>query len=139
MITTDKSGKVICNGVNLTDTTKYFSKAGYQKKGKEGLEFLNKCPQQKTAKKAHELKKKRKDTNDSNHHVAAIINGVIQATQNETADLVTGSSIPSQVRAIPPRMPQHGSHAPNSTAVSNAGTNAISQRYDHNSNVIPGS
>ena len=137
-IKTTKNGKVICNGVDLTDTTKYFNKADYQKMGKEGHDFLNKCPKRKAAKEAHALKKKQKGSDDSNRHVAAIINGVIQATCNET-ESVAGSSIPSQVGGTTPRMPQHGSHARNSSAVSNANTTLTTRQYDHNVNVVPGS
>ena len=90
-IKTTKNGKVICNGVDLTDTTKYFNKNDYQKMGKEGHDYLNKCPKRKAAKEAHESKKLQKKTDDSDCHVAAIINGVMQATHNEN-DSVAGST-----------------------------------------------
>ena len=134
---TSKNGKVTCNGVDLTDTTRYLSQKEFTKIGKEGREYLAKCPKRKAAKEAHQANKRHKSSDDSNRHVAAIINGVINATRNENAS--TGSSIPSSVGGA--ARPQHGPHARASSAVQidNASAGASSRgnvTYDHEGNVI---
>ena len=129
-----KNGKVTCNGVDLTDTTRYLSQKEFSKIGKEGRDYLAKCPKRKAHKEAQKSNKKGKADTDveSQRHIAAIVNGVINATRNET-ESVAGSSLPSQVGG----RPQHGPHARNTSAV---GAAAASQRrnvrYDHEGNVL---
>ena len=133
-----KNGKVTCNGVDISDTTKYFSKTEFTKMGKEGREYLNKCPKRKAAKVAHSAKKRNKTDQDdpTQRQIAAIINGVMQASRHEQES--TSGSIPSQVGGNG-RMPQHGPHARQSNAA-NSGTRSIGSaghRYDHNGDIIP--
>ena len=133
-----KGGKTTCNGVDLSDTTKYFSKHEFNRMGKEGRDYINKCPKRKASRDQHEANKKARNSssvtvNDNDRQVAAIINGVMQASRHET-DSTSGSSIPTQVNTRA-QMPQHGPHARNASQVTTA-----SQRsqvtYDHNGNIV---
>ena len=133
-----KSGKTISNGVDLTDTTKYFSKQEFNKMGKEGRDHINKCPKRKASREQHIANKKSRNSssvtvNDTDRQVAAIINGVMQASRHAN-DSTSGSSIPTQVNTRT-QMPQHGPHARSASQVSIA-----SQRsqvtYDHNGNIV---
>ena len=141
-IKTTKGGKTFCNGVDLTDTTKYYSKEEFNKMGKAGRDFLNKCPKRKAAKEARNSSKKSRNVNDvsqNDKHVAAIINGVMQASRHET-DSIANSSIPSQVGGNHrnPRMPQHGPHARQAaaTGASQGGASRTPLVYDHNGNIV---
>ena len=67
--------------------------------GKEGRDYLNKCPKRKASRAQHEASKKARNsssvnlrTNDevSQCQIAAIINGVMQATHHENNDNVGG-------------------------------------------------
>ena len=129
-----KNGKVTCNGVDLTNTTRYFSSKEFDKIGSEGRAYLDKCPKRKAAKEAFRAKKKKKnnDGDEANRHVAAIINGVMQASRNEN-NSVSGSSIPSQVSA---RQPQHGPHARQAAAAQSSASSRRSVTYDHNGNIV---
>ncbi len=134
---TTKNGKTTCNGVDLTDTTRYFSTKEFNKIGKEGRDYLNKCPKRKAFKDAKRGgSKKKKSDDEQNRMVAAVVNGVMQASRHESAS-VAGSTIPSQVV---PTMPQHGPHARTNaavnTAASTAGSSRRSHRYDHNGDVV---
>ena len=145
-----KGGKTYANGVDLTDTTRYFGKEEFEKMGREGRDLLYKCPKRKASREAHEQRKKRKENNpdtDNNNHgqrqVAAIINGVMQATRNES-ESVAGSSIPSQINANNgggnAQMPQHGTHI-RSVSISGVSQRSATQRsqirYDHNGDIVP--
>ena len=55
-----RGGKTFCRGVDLTDTTKYFSYADFKKMGPEGREYLNKCPKRKVKKEEKALQKRGK-------------------------------------------------------------------------------
>ena len=132
-----KNGKTICNGVDLSDTTKYFSKLEFSKMGKEGREYLNRCPKRKAAKAALASKKRAKpDDDNGQRQIAAIINGVIQATRHEN----DSASIPSHVggQNSSGRMPQHGPHARQANAANTSGKSvgSASHRYDHNGDII---
>jgi hypothetical protein len=135
-------GKVTCNGVDITDTTRYLSPKEFTKIGEEGRRYLAKC----SKRKAHKNKiandppsKKNKSKNDENdRHVAAIINGIMQANRVEREAMsVSGASVPSQ---ITPQMPQHGPHARPRTV---SGTTVVTQAsqgnvtFDHTGNIVP--
>ena len=45
-----KGNKTMCNGIDVTDTRKYFSPKEYSKLGEEGRKYLNKCPKRKAFK-----------------------------------------------------------------------------------------
>jgi hypothetical protein len=144
-----KGGKVFANGVNLTDTTRYFSKEDFEKMGKEGRDYLYKCPKRKASREAHEARKKSKGNNSINpgngngsqRHIAAIINGVMQATRNEN-ESVPGSSVPSQItetsEGSSAQMPQHGTHVrqANVSALSQSRSTRSQVRYDHNGDIV---
>ncbi len=144
-IKTTKGGKTFCNGVDLTDTTKYFSKDDFDKMGKAGREFLNKCPKRKAAKESRNAnkKKQKQGTDNNDRQIAAIINGVMQASRHEN-DSIANSTLPSHIGGTngsgSARMPQHGPHA---RAIQSANTSGdtSSQRtpvqYDHNGNIVP--
>jgi hypothetical protein len=94
-IKTTKGGKTYCNGVDLTNTTRYFSKEDFDKMGKAGRDYLHKCPKRKASKEAHEAKKKARSVSsvtDNERHVAAIINGVMQASRHETGSVANSST-----------------------------------------------
>ncbi len=134
-IKSGKNGKVTCNGVDLSDTTRYFMEKEFQKIGKEGRDYLNKCPKRKAAKESHRANKKKKGGNseDGNRLVAAVINGVMNASRHESQS-VADSSIPSQ---ITPRQPQHGPHARQAAAAQTSNNSTRSTvTYDHNGNVV---
>ena len=105
--------------------------------GKDGHDYLNKCPKRKAAKEAHASKKRKQGAtmeNESQRHIAAIINGVMQATRNENESIA--GSVPSQI-GTNPRMPQHGTHARNASATTMRSTSSSSGRvYDHNGNIV---
>jgi hypothetical protein len=139
-----KGGKTTCNGVDLSDTTKYYSKFEFHKMGKEGRDYLNKCPKRKASRAQHESNKRSRNSSavttgdeTSQRHIAAIINGVMQATRHEN-DSVSGSQVPSQVggNADRTQMPQHGPHA-RSIANISTGSQRSQTQYDHNGNIIP--
>ena len=135
-----KSGKTTCNGIDLSDTTKYFSKFEFTKMGKEGRDYLNKCPKRKASRDKHESNKKARNSSavttddDNQRQIAAIINGVVQANRHEN-DSIAGTSIPSQVTTNRPQMPQHGPHARGVAQVSTTSQRSQAQ-YDHNGNII---
>ena len=132
-------GRVTCNGVDLSDTTKYFTKDEFQKMGKAGRDYLNKCPKRKAFKEAYNRNKKRKVDGD-NKHIAAIINGVMQATRHEN-ESISSSSIPSHVSgtgARSARMPQHGTHVRQVNATSqSASQHRHPLHFDHNGDIVP--
>ena len=141
-----KNGKVTCNGIDISDTTRYYTKEEFDKIGKDGCSFLNKCPKRKASKAKFEERKNKKPRadNENNRHVAAIINGVMQASRHERDADSVSPSIPSRVS-----MPQHGPHAwPPATqrdvnaitqgsANSQASSRNTSYNFDHNGNIIP--
>ena len=117
-------------------------KLDFDKMGKEGREYLNKCPKRKASKEAYMTKKRRKDGSvaDSQRQVAAIINGVMQATRHEN-DSIAASSIPSHVggrNTSAVRMPQHGTHTRRgSNNISQASTSQRQQlQFDHNGDIV---
>jgi hypothetical protein len=136
-----KNGKVYCNGIDLSDTTRYYTEQEFTKIGREGRAYLNKCPKRKAHKATLPPSKKKRDNNPNNdeRQVAAIINGVIQASRTERDGLSTTGSIPNQVQ-----MPQHGSHvrtpprSVNGTTTAGASTGSQSSpvRYDHLGNIV---
>ena len=84
---------------------------------------------------------KKQATDNDNRHVAAIINGVINTTQNENASNASnvGTNVP-----LPP-MPQHGPHArpsviaatqPQCAPPSSSSTVSSQITYDHNGNIV---
>ena len=136
-----KNGKITCNGVDLTDTTRYFTPKEFSKTGEEGRKFLNNDKKRKKYKNKNSRQAKKQATVDDNRHVAAIINGVINATRNENASNVShvGTNIP-----LPPR-PQHGPHArppvvaANQTQRTSPSSNSMVSSqitYDHNGNIV---
>ena len=137
-----KNGRTTCNGVDLTDTTRYFSEKEFQKIGKEGRAYLQKCPKRKAQKEEHAANKRRNIRNNTidERQVAAVINGVINATRHEN-DSVANSSISSEGGGGS-RAPQHGSRARQAAAAntgggsSTGGNNRRSVRYDHNGNIV---
>ena len=130
---TMKNGKTMCNGVDLTDTTRFFTNKQFNKIGKEGRDYLNKCPKRKAFKDARrnsDHKRGKKNDDIDNRHVAAIINGVMQASRNET-ESVAASTLSGS------RMPQHGPHARAAAATSTSTrSNRSNLRFDHTGNII---
>ena len=139
-----KNGKTIVNGIDITDTTRYYTDQEFTKIGREGRAILNKCPKRKAHKATLPPSKKQRNNdsgtnnapNANDRHVAAIINGVIQASRTERDGLSTTGSIPTQVQ-----MPQHGPHVrvpPRSVSAATTGSvsQAASVRYDHNGNIV---
>ena len=133
-----KGGKTFCNGVNLTNTTRYFSAKEFSKLGKEGRDYLAKCPKRKAAKEAHRSGKKNRtgDNDDSNRLIAAVINGVTQASRHERGS-DTGS-LPSQIGTSTSSMPQHGPHARASNTSAASTSSRQTRTYDHLGNVVNG-
>jgi hypothetical protein len=132
-----RGGKTMCNGVDISDTTRYFSKEEFSKLGDEGRKHLNNCPKRKASKEARGKKKKQKSVeggggDEHQRQVAAIINGVMQASRHENS----GASVPGQI-TLPP-MPQHGPHArPRSVAQVSAPPSTQSVvTYDHTGNIV---
>jgi hypothetical protein len=107
-VKTSKNRKIICNGVDLTDTTRYFSDKEFSKLGQDGRAYLQKCPKRKVfVENKKKLKKVKRTDDNSNHHIAEIINGVVQVSHHE-AESVADASILSQVPGS--TRPQHGPH-----------------------------
>ena len=132
-----KYGKTFCNGVDMTDTTRYFSPKEYNKIGEEGRKFLNNDKKRKEFKEKNSTSSKKKFKEDENRKISAIINGVINASRNESV----ASPNPSDRNYILPPMPQHGIYARPSTSINrvstSSGTSATSQiTYDHNGNIV---
>lgn len=143
-----KNGKVICNGVDITNTTRYFSKEEWNKLSNEGKQHLNDCPKRKAKKVELSQNKRRKtsavgtnsDGNNNNMDeqtrsiAMAVINGVMHASQTQgDGGSVSGSTLPSQVQ-----MPQHGTHAMrNSSATSSSSTRSARRQYDEYGNIVP--
>ena len=136
------SGKVTCNGIDITDTTRYLSPKEFTKIGEEGRRYLAKCSKRKAHKNKLSTgpppKKNKAGDTETDRHVAAIINGVMQANRVERETMsVSGSSIPSQ---IVPQMPQHGTHARPRTVSGATVVTHTSQgnvTYDHTGNIVP--
>ena len=133
-VKTGKNGKTMCNGVDLTDTTRYFSNKEFTKLGQEGRAYLQKCPKRKAFVNDRKKSKKPKGTNDNSNqsYIAAIINGVVQASRHES-DSVAGSSIPSQITGS--SRPQHGPHARQAATTSSVRSRGP-LRFDHEGNII---
>ena len=128
----------MCNSVDISDTTRYFSEKEFSKLGREGRNILNKCPKRIANKSKLTSNKKQKTTtpvSDADRHVAAIINGVMQASRSERDAQSIANTIPTQVQ-----MPQHGSNARSVTRSVNAvsiGAATRSVTYDHNDSIVP--
>ena len=124
----------MCNGVDISDTTKFFTRKEFQNMGNAGRSHLAKCPKRKRAKETFRAEKTwRGNMNnngtrqtDSQWQIAAIITGVMQAQNNDTV-------VASNVTA---RMLQHGPHSrvANVSTVTTMNTQAPRQ-YDHLSNI----
>ena len=135
-ITRTKGGKVICNGVDITDTARYFSPKEWNKLTDEAKQKLRDDPKRKARKESLASKKRAKisatgttptDTSDDNVRsiAAAVINGVMNASRaaNDNNSISTGTSRVS--------MPQHGTHASRQAASSSS-----RRTYDHLGNII---
>ena len=145
-----RNGKTYFNGVDITDTTRYFSAKEFHKLGEEGRKYLSNDPKRKAYKDKNlsKTKKRKQQHNDeeTNRQIAAIINGVMNASRVEASTSTQGSGI-SRLSSnnnhnhppLPP-MPQHGPHArPPSTVnqVQQQNSSNISQvTYDHNGNIV---
>jgi hypothetical protein len=143
-----KNGKVTSNGVDLTDTTRYFTKKEWDKMSPQAIKLLHECPKRKARKE--ELSKTRSkksrvsathtenagDTPDamsehSRQVAAAVINGVMRASASLGDDsTLFPPSVPGGVN-----MPQHGTHARNASAASTR-SQRQQRRYDEFGNVI---
>ena len=125
-----KAGKTTFNGVDISDTTKFFSRKDFQKMGNEGRTHLAKCPKRKKARENYRSGKKYRGNDsgqtESQQQIAAIITGVMQARNSDT---VLASN-------VTPTMPQHGPHsrATNVSTVTTA-TPQAPRRYDHIGNI----
>ena len=136
--------------MDITDTNRYFSAKEFHKLGEEGRKYLSNDPKRKTYKDKNlsKTKKRKQQHNDeeTNCQIAAIINGVMNASRVEASTSTQGSGI-SRLSSnnnpnhppLPP-MPQHGPHArPPSTVnqVQQQNSSNISQvTYDHNGNIV---
>ena len=138
-----KKGKVIYNGVDLTDTTKYFTPEEFSKIGNEGRRYLSNDKKRREYRQDNSPAVKRKDTEDMNHQVAAIVNGVIQATRNKSMVYMPNTVGISSTRtpSLPP-MSQHGPHTrPPPTIISQVQKKSNSSvasavTYDHNGSIV---
>ena len=146
-----KKGKVTCNNVDISDTTRYFTKKEWDKLSPQGIQYLNDCPKRKAMKETLKKKKHAKvsatstagtpaagdDMDDRTRALtSAIINGVMtanaanaQVNQGDDSSLFT-PSVPGRVQ-----MPQHGSHARQTSATSTR-TNRT-RRYNEYGQIIP--
>ena len=106
--------------------------------GGEGRKFLFNDPKRKNFKKTGTAKKDKdsESEKESNRHVAAIINGIMQANRNTSSSSTTTPSLPP--------MPQHGLNARPPVQINQvraeqnnsdqSRTSAVT--YDHNGNVV---
>ena len=109
-----KGGKITCKGVDLTDTTRYFSPQEFSKIGPEGRKYLKEDKKRKAYKESRakdrdskKVKVAATSADAQNAQVAAIINGVMNASR-------AGNAFAGQSPAI---QPQHGPHARNASQV----------------------
>jgi hypothetical protein len=136
-----KNGKKLFNGVDITDTTRYYSGKEWAQLGEKGQQILNKCPKRKERKEALTSRKKKAKVSSAETHgsdeqtritrdiASAVINGVMRASQ-QNVEAASSNTIPTQVS-----MPQHGPHA--SRSVAQTSTGARSQvTYDHLGNIV---
>lgn len=138
-ITRTKGGKVMCNGVDITDTTRYFSPKEWNKLTDEAKQKLRDDPKRKAKKESLQSKKRAKisatgtttaDSSEDNVRsiAAAVINGVMHASRaaNDNDSIHGNSTNSSRVS-----MPQHGTHATRQAASSSR-----RRTYDHLGNII---
>ena len=133
---TRKKGKVMCNGVDITDTTRYFSPKEWNKLTDEAKQQLRDDPKRKAKKESLEANKRAKisaattsqDDDNIRSIAAAVINGVMNASQttNESNSVLGNSTVPSRVS-----MPQHGTHASRQAA-----STTRRRTYDHLGNIV---
>lgn len=138
-----KNGKVLSNGVDLTDTTRYFTKQEWNKMSPAAIKILNSCPKRKAKKAELSTAKNKKakvsatktsggtpdDMSEHTRSIAtAIINGVMRASATSSNDsTLFPPSVPARID-----MPQHGSHARNTSGASTRSN----RRYDEFGNVV---
>ena len=60
---TRQGNETFCLGVDITDTTQYFSRKDFDKMGPSGREHLNRCPKRKAAREAHSENKRKNREN----------------------------------------------------------------------------
>ena len=138
---TRKKGKVMCNGVDITDTARYFSPKEWNKLTDEAKQQLRDDPKRKARKESLEANKRAKisasttnkvTTNQDGDNIrsiaAAVINGVMNASQtsNDANSVFGSSTVPSRVS-----MPQHGTHASRQAA-----STTRRRTYDHLGNIV---
>jgi hypothetical protein len=125
-----RGGKQIINGIDITDTCKYYSPKEYNKMGQEGRRILSDCPKRQAERnKRSNSKRSKQHAGREESQVAAVINGVMNATRNMS---IASSTV------TPPAMPQHGPHAKTKTVASvESGQSVISQvTFDHHGNIL---
>ena len=136
-----KNGKVTCNGVDITDTERYYSPSEWAKLTPEGKKLFNNCPKRKAKKEALAVKKKRKTSavttsNNASEQMdektrtiaTAVINGVMNASQ---ANADTNSVNSRSILSGSAQMPQHGTHVSVSAA-----SNRSRHTYDQFGNIV---
>ena len=138
-----RNGKSYFNGVDISDTTGYYSAKEFNKLGEEGRKILYNDPKRKNWRKNRTPKQNKGNDSgqdENNRHVAAIINGIMQANRNaSSASTATGTTNTS----LPP-MSQHGPHARPPVEINQVRTTQSSSdqsrasvvTYDHNGNVL---
>ena len=137
---TRQGNKTFCLGVDITDTTKDFSRKEFDKMGPASREHLNRWPKRKVARDSHSENKRKKSRqtgrNQSQRDIAAIITGVMQAQRDATAEVSQNSGA---------RMPQHGPHSLGISQVTTTpppqgylpqAFNTQPQMYDHHGNRV---
>ena len=143
-----KNGKITSNGVDLTDTTRYFTKKEWEKMSPAAIKLLHECPKRK-AKKEELAKTKTKKSRvsaattadadsapeamseQSRQLATAVINGVMRASTSSGDDSsLFPPSVPAGVS-----MPQHGTHARQSSAATTR-SQRNQRRYDEYGNVV---
>ena len=130
----------MCNGVDLTDTTRYFTPKEFSKIGEEERKYLSNDKKRKEYKEKNSPVAKKISAEKANRHVAAIINGVMNATRNQSAVSTISAARNTSMRnpPPPPPMPQHEPHScPLPTTIGQVQQHSIASNmstitYEHN-------
>jgi hypothetical protein len=137
-------GKSLINGVDVSDTTRYYTQDEMTKLGPDGRQHLYNCPKREQArqKRRTENKNKRKSgvssvtfaeddtvSTTTKDIAAAVVNGVMHAHRENNSSSSDSTSTSSSAQ-----MPQHGPHA--SATVSAMRSTRPRIRYNHLGNVI---
>ena len=98
----------MCNGVDLTDTTRYFKPKEFSKNGEERRKYLSNDKKRKEYNEKSSPAGKKTAAEEANRHVAPIINGVMNTTRNQSAvsTISVARNTPMRNPPLPP-MPQH--------------------------------